>query len=257
MIKNLLGNVFYLWTVFVFTALMLIVVPFMVIPVLINPKFSYISYGVIKIWTTLFCWLTGIRYRVHGKEHIRPKTAYIFISNHGSFLDIPGFALTIPGEFRPLAKKELLKIPVFNWILKALTIIVDRTNQSSREESTRRLAKSIQRKIPIYIAPEGTRNDTNEPLLPFYDGAFRIAIEAQAPVLPFVIINADKLMPKNRFWAQPGRIDIYALEPISTKGLTRADIKSLNGHTYQLMEQVILQRQRKKSNQVQATVSHG
>ena len=247
MLKNLLGNIYYFWTVLAFTVLMLIVVPFMVVPVLINQKFSYISYGVIKIWTTLFCWLTGIRFRVHGKEHIQPKTAYIFISNHGSFLDIPGFALTIPGEFRPLAKKELLKIPVFSWILKALTIIVDRTNQSSREESTRRLTKCIQKNIPIYIAPEGTRNDTDQPLLPFYDGAFRIAIEAQAAVLPFIIINADRLMPKNRFWAQPGPIDIFVMNPIPTKGLTKADIKSLKGHAHELMEQMIVEKQNKRS----------
>lgn len=256
MLKNLLGNIFYFWTVFVFTVLMLIVVPFMVIPVLVNPKFSYISYGVIKLWSTVFCWLTGIRYRVHGKDHIQRETAYIFISNHGSFLDIPGFALAIPGEFRPLAKKELLKIPVFNWILKALTIVVDRTDQSSREESTRRLTKSIRKNIPIYIAPEGTRNDTDQPLLPFYDGAFRIAIEAQAPVLPFVILNADRLMPKNRFWAKPGRIDIYVMEPILTKDLTKADIKSLKGHTYQLMEQKILEKQNKKPIHAKAAVSH-
>ena len=241
MTKNLLGGIYYFWTVIVFTVLMLIVVPFMVIPVLINAKFSYISYGVIKVWSTVFCWLTGIRYHVHGKENIDPKKAYIFISNHGSFLDIPGLALTLPGEFRPLAKRELLKIPVFSWIIKSLTIIVDRSSQSSREESTRRLAKSIKKNIPIYIAPEGTRNDTEQALLPFYDGAFRIAIETQAPVLPFVIINASRLMPKNRFWAQPGVINIYVLDPMPTVGLMRADIRHLKNQVFQQMEQKIIE----------------
>ena len=77
--------------------------------------------------------LTFIRYDFYGQENFRKGQAYIYVSNHTSFLDLPGIRMIIPGEFRPLAKKELLKIPVFGWIARGATIIVDRSSGESRK----------------------------------------------------------------------------------------------------------------------------
>jgi 1-acyl-sn-glycerol-3-phosphate acyltransferase len=80
----------------------------------------------------------------------------------------------------------------------------------------------------IFIFPEGTRNKSGENnLLPFKDGAFRLAIDLQVPILPQVYINTDYIMPYKPLLMRPARIDVYYLDPISTEGLTMQDLQNL------------------------------
>ena len=100
----------------VFTVFMIILLPGIVLPFLLGQRFGAIGYAFLWLWSWIFSKLTFIRYRFYGKEHFRKGQAYIYVSNHTSFLDIPGLTMLLPGQFRPLAKKELLKIPIFEWL---------------------------------------------------------------------------------------------------------------------------------------------
>ncbi len=147
--------------------------------------------------------------------------------------------LTVPTQIRPLAKKELSKLPVFGWIASLACVIVDRSSNESRKKSMDHLKSVLSRKISILIYPEGTQNRSNELLQPFYDGAFRIAIETQQPILPMVIINAGKLMPPGRLSLKPGTIKIVIEKEIPTDMLTLADTKQLKESTFELMKEMI------------------
>jgi 1-acyl-sn-glycerol-3-phosphate acyltransferase len=147
--------------------------------------------------------------------------------------------MIIPGQFRPLAKKELLKIPVFGWIAKAATIIVDRSSPESRKKSIDRLKQFLRQGISILIFAEGTQNRSKEVLQPFHDGAFRIAIDTQQPILPLVVIGAGRLMPPSTIDLRPGKIRIYVGDEIETAGLTSADIPALKEKTFRQMESLI------------------
>jgi 1-acyl-sn-glycerol-3-phosphate acyltransferase len=147
--------------------------------------------------------------------------------------------MIIPGQFRPLAKKELLKIPVFGWIAKAATIIVDRSSPESRKKSIDRLKQFLRQGISILIFAEGTQNRSKEVLQPFHDGAFRIAIDTQQPILPLVVIGAGRLMPPSTIDLRPGKIRIYIGDEIETAGLTSADIPTLKEKTFRQMESLI------------------
>lgn len=89
------------------------------------------------------------------------------------------------------------------------------------------LKKILEMNIPVLIFPEGTQNRTTELLQPFYDGAFRIAIETQQPIMPVVIIGAGRLMPPKKFFIQPGKIKIVVGEEIPTEGLQIKDVTEL------------------------------
>jgi 1-acyl-sn-glycerol-3-phosphate acyltransferase len=186
-----------------------------------------IGYGFLWIWSWIFSKLTFIRYTFHGREKIDRKKAYIYISNHTSFLDLPGIRMLIPGQFRPLAKKELLKIPIFGWIARNATVIVDRSSSQSRKKSIDKLKRSLIDGLSILIFVEGTQNRTKELLQPFHDGAFRIAVDTQQPLLPLVVVGAGKLMPPGTIQVRPGHIHIYVGEEISTSGLTPQDVQVL------------------------------
>lgn len=206
---------------------MILYLPGILIPFLLGDHFGNVSYWFLKLWAKTFSVLNRIPYRIYGREHIRKDQAYIYLSNHTSYLDIPGMCLTVPRQIRPLAKKELLKIPVLGWIIRNASVIVDRSNNESRRKSMEHLKEVLRRGISILIFPEGTQNRTTEPLQPFYDGAFRIAVETQQPILPMVILNAGKLMPPRRMHIQPGVITIKINPEIATRGMTFADIPAL------------------------------
>jgi 1-acyl-sn-glycerol-3-phosphate acyltransferase len=161
------------------------------------------------------------------------------VSNHTSFLDIPGLMMLLPGQFRPLAKKELLKIPIFGWIARSAAIIVDRSSPESRKKSIDRLKAFLKAGISILIFAEGTQNRTNKILQPFHDGAFRIAVDTQQPILPIVVLGAGRLMPPGTIDLKPGLIRIYVGKEIPTLGLATHDVRELKERTIVAMSEMI------------------
>jgi 1-acyl-sn-glycerol-3-phosphate acyltransferase len=194
-----------------------------------------IGYFFLYLWSWIFSLLTFIRYEFHGRQKLDRSKAYIYVSNHTSFLDLPGIRMMIPGQFRPLAKKELLKIPIFGWIARSATVIVDRSSSQSRKKSLDKLKQILMDGISILIFVEGTQNRTKEPLQPFHDGAFRIAIDTQRPLMPLVVKGAGRLMPPGTVRLRPGKIRIYAGDEIATAGLAAEDIPSLKEKTREAM----------------------
>lgn len=232
---KILVKIYTLWVLIVFTVFMILLLPGIMIPLLLGPKFSRIGYFFLWLWSWIFSMLTFIRYDLRGRENIQKNTSYIYVSNHTSFLDIPGIRLLIPGEFRPIAKKELLKIPVFGFIVKAATVVVDRSNAQSRKQSIEKLRDILKGGISILVFAEGTQNRTTEILQPFKDGAFRIAIDTQLPIIPLVVIGAGPLMPPGKIDIKPGNIKVVAGEPISVEGLTTDDVQTLKQQTFDTM----------------------
>lgn len=223
----------------VFTFFMLLFLPGLTLPFLFGRRFSWIGYKFLWIWSLIFSWLTFIRYEFHGRENFRKGQSYIYVSNHTSFLDLPGIRLLIPGEFRPLAKKELLKIPVFGLIARGATVIVDRSDRESKHKSLDRLKKILSDGISILLFAEGTQNRSKEILQPFKDGAFRLAIDTQMPVLPLVVIGAGKLMPPGTINLRPGLIKIIVAPEIPIAD--QADVSRLKQQTFEVMKGMITQ----------------
>ena len=218
---------------------MILYLPGILIPFLLGEKYGNISFNFLKLWAWTFSKLNFIPYRIHGKENITPGKAYIYISNHTSYLDIPGVCLTVPTQIRMLAKKELLSLPVLGWIIQHASVMVDRSSNESRIKSMDRLKEVLSRGISILIFPEGTQNRSGKPLQPFYDGAFRIAIETQRPLLPMVIVGAGKLMPPKKASVKPGKINITIHPEIPTTGLKISDLSTLKAKAAEVMTAII------------------
>lgn len=219
---------------------MLIFLPGIVLPFLIGERSGWLGYKFLWIWAWTFDKLTGIRYKLIGREFIEKGRSFIFVSNHTSFLDGPGVRLMIPGEFRPLAKKELGKIPILGLIVKSACIIVDRGDHTSRKKSIVKLVEVLKSGISPLIFAEGTQNRTKEMLQPFKDGAFRIAIDTQTDILPMVVIGASKLMyPGDIMISSPGVIKVVAGKPIPVKDFG-SDLTALKQHTFEVMTNMML-----------------
>src|SRR5574338_1191007 len=143
---------------------------------------------------------------------------------------------------RILGKAEMNKIPIFGSIYKRGTVSVDRENPDARSKSVQRLIDFIHKKISVFICPEGTFNTTHQPLKSFYDGAFRIAIETQKPILPVLFLDSyDRLNYKSIFSLNPGRCRSVFLEPTATTGLSLHDLPELKKKIFQQMEKSLIE----------------
>lgn len=254
-INAVLSLLYKIWVGLVFSVFMIVLLPGIIIPFLLGQRFGAIGYAFLWLWSWIFSKLTFIRYKYYGRENLTKGKAYIYVSNHTSFLDIPGLTMLLPGQFRPLAKKELLKIPVFGWIARTAAIIVDRSSPESRKKSIDRLKAFLREGISILIFAEGTQNRTDKILQPFHDGAFRIAIDTQQPVIPIVVVGAGRLMPPGTIDLKPGLIRIYVGKEIPTIGLTTQEVRDLKNRTFDTMSEMILRENGTRTNQETGSAS--
>jgi 1-acyl-sn-glycerol-3-phosphate acyltransferase len=214
MIK-LLQWIYTAYSALIFVALMLTFGLFIVIPLLISNHGDKVSFIFIRIWAKTWAFLSGIRFEIHGQELIKRNTTYIFIFNHRSFIDAPILPIAIPQELRALGKKEISKIPIFSWVVGRLAVWVDRSSIESRKASLEKMIKIAKSGFSVVVAPEGTRNDTSETLLPFQKGAFRLSIESRIPILPMAVIGADQIMRRGSILLSPGKVKIFFSEPLT------------------------------------------
>lgn len=215
---------------------MFLVLPFVVLPILIDDRLGKISFFFIRFWALFFSIPSLIFFRTHDRHLVDRKKSYIFVINHTSFMDAPAIPLAIPIQLRALGKKELSKIPIFGFITGRVAVWVDRSDQESRTKSIDKLIKTLNKGISIMVAPEGTRNNSDQSLLPFFNGPFRLAIETRTPIMPLVIHNAKKLMPKGQLGVRPGTVHSYFLPEVETRGLTENDLQKLKNKVFEMMK---------------------
>ena len=155
-----------------------------------------------------------------------PRKPYVAVSNHESFTDILLIS-HLPWEMKWLSKTELFRIPVMGWLMHiAGDVPVKRGFGASAVEAMTKCREILARKVSVMIFPEGTRSPTND-LLPFKDGAFRLAIDAGVPILPLALHGTSTALRKHDWRIGPSTAVVEVLTPVETTGLTPADVPAL------------------------------
>ena len=80
--------------------------------------------------------------------------------------------------------------------------------------------------LDMVIYPEGTRNSSNDPLKPFYDGAFGLATDTKKPVVPTLVFNTRKVLPANKtFYMIPHKLEMHFLPPVESINMPSKELK--------------------------------
>jgi 1-acyl-sn-glycerol-3-phosphate acyltransferase len=226
----------YAWLTFI--ACMLLVAPFVLVASLFGKiKGGNIIYRLCNWWADLWCFLIGIRHRNFYEVPHDKNKQYIFVANHISYFDAPVICKTLHQPVRVLGKVEMSKVPVFGFIYRNAVVTVDRSSAEHRARSVRILKSVIKKGISIFIFPEGTFNETHQPVKDLYDGAFRIAIETQTPIKPILFLDSYSRMHYGSIFSlNPGRSRSVFLEEVPVAGLTPKDLPVLKQKVYEIME---------------------
>jgi 1-acyl-sn-glycerol-3-phosphate acyltransferase len=170
--------------------------------------------------------LNGLwRFRTRGTL-ADPRRPYVVVANHESYADV--FLIScFPWEMKWLSKDTMFKIPCMGWMMQmAGDIKLVRGDRDSTINAIAQCRDRLAKRVSVMIFPEGTRSKTQE-MLPFKDGAFRLAIESQAPVLPIAVAGTRNAMAKGTFRFLRAHAVAQVLEPIDTAGMTMDDIGRL------------------------------
>ena len=239
MIRKILQPFYTAYVIFVFVATLFIVLPFYLLLSIPNNKHCRKGMWMVsRAWARIWLWLNGMPVKVYGS--IPRQGKYVVVANHVSYLDPIVIFDVLPWYFRPLAKKELSKAPLFGFIYGQMALMVDRSSAHSRAKSMRLMWRALRHECSIFLYPEGTFNETDEPMIAFYDGAFRLAINAQVPILPVIFPDTKKRWHYSHWWKiSPGKNRAFIMDPIPVAGLTDKDIEMLKHKVRNMMSERI------------------
>lgn len=176
------------------------------------------------------------RFRTSGFLVRDPRRPYVAVSNHESMADI--FLIShLPWEMKWLSKESIFKLPFMGWMMRmAGDIPVRRGERASRAEAMEECRDRLAKRVSVMIFPEGTRSRTRE-MLPFKDGAFRLAIETGVPILPLAVAGTRNALPKGSMLFGRATAEVRVLEPVSTEGLTLADVAVLRDRVRDIIQE--------------------
>lgn len=150
----------------------------------------------------------GVHVHTSGLDKVPRGSRFMLVCNHRFFIDPLIFYDAMPwADLAFIAKKEAFKIPIVSQVMhQVLCLPIDRDND---REALKTILKAIellkQNKASIAVFPEGGTNRTGEMLLPFRNGAFKIAQKAQVPIVVCALTNSGAIK-KNMFRR---RTDVY------------------------------------------------
>jgi 1-acyl-sn-glycerol-3-phosphate acyltransferase len=243
LLKSIIGRTLAFWALLMFATSMFVYMWFYIYCLLLRePNKTRWHRKMSQLWMGTFMILSGIRFSVRGKHHFDGLENAIVVCNHNSMLDIPVSFPFLPRANKTIAKKSLSKVPIFGWIYSIGTVLVDRNDSKSRQASFDQMKYVLNHGLDMLIYPEGTRNKTSAPLKSFYDGAFKLSIETQKPIVPVVLLNSKKMLPaKPIMYFKPGKIIMNILPAVYPQGHS---IDSLKKTVYDIMANYYLENEK-------------
>ena len=195
----------------------------------IHPFYHWIQVRIIEV----LCMLCLVRLKVKGMEIVPKDRPFYLVGNHQSIFD-PMLTSMILKKWRFIfiSKPENFKIPFIGRVLhRNGYLAIDRENNRNALITMSRAIELMSKQgYSIGIYPEGHRNKTDDVLLPFHAGSFRVPLKAKVPVLIAVIDGADRL--SRRKFLYPQTVEIRFVEVVETESFNN-DTQSLSDYCRQ------------------------
>jgi 1-acyl-sn-glycerol-3-phosphate acyltransferase len=193
-------------------------------------------------WSKTFLRLAGANVMVEGIEHI-PEGPVVLVSNHEGNFDIPVILGYLEKPTGFISKIEIKKVPLLaNWMEVMNCVFIDRSDRMMALQSIRHGVKLLKKGHSIVIFPEGTRSKGG-PIGKFKTGSFRLAVEAQVPIIPISILGTSELFEKNNRLIKPGTVKVVVGKPVVSHLQNNQDMKEL---AIEVRDIIISQHQKNK-----------
>jgi len=204
--------------------------------VISKEKWYPIFFKIANAWAKTILFIMGFKTEVVFEEDVNPKKSYLFCPNHTSMIDIMLMFAVTKNPFVFVGKKELKKIPVFGYVFRKTSILVDRSSRQSARKAFEDADRKLKNGTSVCIFPEGKVPDDQSIILDeFKSGAFRLAIEHNIPIVPISFYDCKKRFSYTFFSGKPGKLRVRIHKFISTDGLTLEDRNELKQQTFNVI----------------------
>lgn len=216
--KIIFWTLWRIWFYVLVTVPIIIMFPILFLSIVSERTYPFF-FVLARFWARIILYGMGFRYEVEKDYELEKHKSYMLVANHTSMMDVMLMLLLVKDNpFVFVGKKELVKLPIFGFFYKRTCIMVDRNSSKSRFEVFERAQKRINQGLSICIFPEGGVPDESILLDEFKDGAFRIAIEHQLPILPMTFGDVKERFSFTFFSGSPGKMRIKIHKPVETSG---------------------------------------
>lgn len=226
-VKYIFWTFYRIWFYVLVALPILIMLPLLLTSILKESWYPFF-FRLARFWAKFILLGMGFSYHIEREQNPKKNISYMFIANHTSMTDIMLMLVSVKNPFVFVGKKELAKIPLFGFFYKRTCILVDRSSPKSRQAVFLRAQKRLKSGLSICIFPEGGVPEEHILLDEFKDGAFRLAINHQIPIVPITFADNKKRFSYTFFSGGPGKMRVKIHEFLSTKGLSIKDTKTLN-----------------------------
>lgn len=241
---RILHRIYSCWFYLLFLGFYLVMFPFYFLFLQVRKKWAYnIVHRFNTLWGYVIMFPAGMPVVTRGRKKIDPKKTYIFAPNHSSYVDIPICNVAISNQFRFIGKAELNSIPLFGYMFKRVHISVNRESKIDAFRSFKKAQDCIKDNLSVLFFPEGTIPDKKSVVLArFKEGAFRLAIDTQVPIVPVTILGAHEAFPDDgTLLVYPRKITVVFGDPIETTGLKMEDVDFLKKKVYRIIYDGIIE----------------
>ena len=184
---------------------------------------------------------TGADVTVIGEEHVPTDQAVLYVANHKSLLDIPLTYSRVPNRTGYVSKDSMGKVPIFStWMERLHCMFLDRSNIKEGLKMVLSGIEKIKSGISIFIFPEGTRNTTDDLMLPFKEGSVKMAEKTGCLIIPVAISGTAEIFERQKPRVVPGKVILEYGEPIDPKALTKEEKKFLGAYCQKKIEAMLL-----------------
>lgn len=203
-------------------------------------KKDYSSLRIVQWGFKVILKMTGVSATVIGEENI-PDEPVLFIGNHRSFFDILLTYSRCKRLTGYVAKKELEKIPLLStWMRNLYCLFLDRDDIKAGLKTILQAIDYVNRGISICIFPEGTRNKGEElSMLPFKDGAFKIATKTNCAIIPISLNNTSEIFEKHFPKIKKTHVVIEYGKPIYPDDLDKEEKKHIGTYVQNIIQETI------------------
>jgi 1-acyl-sn-glycerol-3-phosphate acyltransferase len=196
-----------------------------------------------RFWAAWIMSVPGIRFECSFEVPLEdyPQPC-VFCANHTSYLDIVASYRRTPGYYVFMGKGELRNAPLFGMFFKEMNIPVFRHSRSGSHKAYLRAGEEIDKGHSVFLYPEATIPTTAPRMKVFKNGAFKLAIDKQVPVVPVTFIGNWKILQNGGFFksnGRPGLSKVVYHKPIDTKGMTETDLISLRERVFNTIDKTL------------------
>ena len=196
------------------------------------------AFQLMQFWARWVAYVPGVFVKIKREVPVEslPETC-IYVANHASYLDIVLSYIAIPKYFVYMGKAEIDKAPLLRAFFRDMNIYVNRKSRSGSYAAFQAVSEKIRKGESVFLYPEGTIEAKGN-LRPFKNGAFRMAIDLQVPIVPVTFKNNWKLLQNGGFFkshGRPGLAHVTVHKPIPTEGLSEEDLVHLRHNVREII----------------------